>query len=107
MHSHKFIKLVSVDSNNKVNGFIFAEIGFVGGDLTRRRKLMHIHELGIDSSNRGTGFGTELMNEAKKIARSKNCEEIILSVWAFNKKAIDFYIKNNLEVQTLRMEFKL
>ena len=107
MHSHKFVKLVSVDDNNKVTGFVFAEFGFVGGDLTRRRKLMHIHELGIDSSSRGTGFGTELMNEVKRIAKEKNCEEIILSVWAFNKKAIGFYIKNNLEVQTLRMEFKL
>ena len=86
---------------------MFAEIGFVGGDLTRRRKIMNIHELGIDSSNRGTGFGTELINEAKRIAKEKKCEEITLSVWSFNQKAIDFYINNNLEVQTLRMEFKL
>ena len=107
MHSHKFVKLVSCDEKNIVNGFMFAEIGFVGGDLTRRRKLMHIHELGIDSSNRGTGFGTELINEAIRIAKIKNCEEIILSVWSFNEKAINFYIKNNFKFQCMRMEFKL
>ena len=107
MHSHKFIKLVSCDDENKVNGFMFAEVGFIGGDLTRRRKLMHIHELGIDSSNRGTGFGTELINEAKRIAKIKNCEEIILSVWSFNEKAINFYIKNDFECQCMRMEFKI
>ena len=106
MHSRRFVKLVSTDGK-KITGFLFAECGFVGGDITKRRKIMAIHEIGVDSLNRSTGFGTELMDEIKEIARRKKCEEITLSVWAFNERAISFYIRNNLEFQCMRMEFKL
>ncbi len=107
LHNRKFIKLVSINSRKEITGFLFAEVGFVGGDITKKRKIMAIHELGVDSSNRSTGFGTELMNEAIRIAKDKKCEEITLSVWSFNEKAISFYIKNHLEVQCMRMELKL
>lgn len=100
------IKLVSVE-DKKVTGFLFAEIIFVGGDITKRRKIMSIHEIGVDSSCRSTGFGTELLDEVKKIAKVKNCEEIILSVWSFNERAISFYIRNQFQCQCMRMELEM
>ena len=43
----------------------------------------------------------------KRIAKEKNCVELNLSVWSFNTNAINFYIKNGLECQSMRMEFKI
>jgi len=100
------IKLVFVD-NKKVKGFIFGEIVTKGGLLTKRRKILAVHEIGVTSDSRHLGIGTKLMNEIKRIGASKGVQEISLSVWAFNEKAFNFYIKNGFEIQTFRMEFKI
>ena len=100
------IKLVFVE-DKKILGFVFGEVGIVGGTLTKRRKILHIHEIGVTEDSRHLGIGTQLLDEMKRIAKEKNCVELNLSVWSFNKKAINFYIKNGLECQTMRMEFKI
>ncbi len=106
LHSKKIIKLVSVN-NKKIDGFVFAEVGNVGGELTERRKIVHIHEIGVTKSSRGLGIGTSLINEVRTIGKMKNAKEIILSVWSFNESAINFYKKNGFDIQTLRMESKI
>ena len=107
MHSRKTIKLVSIDDNKEVTGFLFAEIQTIGGEITHKRKIMAIHEIGVSENNRGTGFGTELFNKAKEIAKEKNCCDITLSVWQFNENAINFYKKMGMNIQSLRMEIKI
>lgn len=107
MHSKKTIKLVSIDDKKEVTGFLFAEVLTIGGDITHKRKIIAIHEIGVSKINRGTGFGTELFNEIKKIAKEKNCCDITLSVWQFNENAIRFYKKMGMNIQSLRMEIKI
>ncbi len=100
------IKLVFVD-NKEIKGFVFGEVGIVGGTLTRKRKILAIHEIGVTEDSRHLGIGTQLLDEMKRIGKEKKCEEILLSVWSFNEKAINFYIKNGLKCQTMRMEFEI
>lgn len=100
------IKLVFVD-NKKVKGFVFGEIITKGGLQTIKRKILAVHEIGVESNDRHLGIGTELMNEIKRIGLQKGAQEISLSVWSFNQKAFNFYIKNGFEIQTFRMEFKI
>jgi len=100
------IKLVFVD-NKEVKGFIFGEIVIKGGLQTKRRKILAVHEIGVTKNSRHLGIGTTLMNEIKRIGKTKGCNEISLSVWSFNEKAFNFYIKNGFEIQTFRMEFKM
>ncbi len=100
------IKLVFVD-NKEIKGFVFGEVGIVGGTLTRKRKILAIHEIGVLSDSRHLGIGTKLMNEIKRIGKVKGAKEISLSVWSFNEKAFNFYIKNGFEIQSFRMEFKI
>ena len=106
LHSKKFIKLVSIN-NKKIDGFVFAEIGNVGGTLTSKRKIVNIHEIGVTKDSRGLGIGTSLINEIKAIGEKRKAREVILSVWSFNERAIKFYRKNGFAIQTLRMETKI
>ena len=100
------IKLVFID-NKEIKGFVFGEIVTKGGLQTKRRKILAIHEIGVIEDSRHLGIGTQLLNEMIRIAKDKNAVELSLSVWSFNTNAINFYIKNKMEVQTMRMEFKL
>ena len=100
------IKLVFID-NNEVKGFVFGEILTKGGIQTKKRKILAIHEIGVTKDSRHLGIGTKLINEIKRIAIIKEAQEISLSVWSFNEKAFNFYIKNGFEIQTFRMEFKI
>ena len=100
------IKLVFVD-NKIVKGFVFGEIITKGGLQTKKRKILAIHEIGVIKESRHLGIGTLLLNEMIKLGKEKNAVELSLSVWSFNQKAINFYIKNNMKVQTMRMELKL
>ncbi len=100
------IKLVFVD-NKIIKGFIFGEVVTKGGLLTKRRKMLAVHEIGVTKDSRHLGIGTNLMNEIKRIAINKGAKEISLSVWSFNEKAFNFYKKNGFEIQSLRMEFKI
>jgi len=100
------IKLV-FEENKEIKGFIFGEIGRIGGILTKKRKILAIHEIGVESDSRHLGIGTKLINEIKRIGKVKGANEISLSVWSFNESAFNFYIKNGFEIQTFRMEIKL
>ena len=106
LSKHNFIKLVFVD-NKKILGFVFGEVLIKGGLQTKKRKVLAIHEIGVDSSFRRSGIGTKLIDEIKRIAIEKNCDDVNLSVWSFNINAINCYVKNGFEIQSLRMEFKL
>ncbi len=52
-----------------------------------------ITELVISKSIRSKGIGQELMNKMEEYFISKNCEYIIVDVFAYNNKAINFYNK--------------
>ena len=106
LHDRTMIKLVSINDKKRITGFTFADIKVKKGLLSKKRKIMAIHEIGVDSSNRSTGFGTELILELKRIAKEKKCDEVLLSVFSFNERAIAFYKKNGFEVQSLKMELK-
>ena len=106
MHSKKMIKLV-FENKKEVKGFIFAEVIQKGGLQTKKRKILAVHEIGVDEDSRHLGIGTQLINEIKNIGLKKGAQEISLSVWSFNQNAFNFYLKNGFEIQTFRMEFKM
>lgn len=56
-------------------------------------KYCYVMDLIITESYRNKGFGTELMNSAKKWAKENNCKFINLEVLTNNPKAIALYEK--------------
>lgn len=68
------------------------------------RKVLLIEELGVFPQFRGSGIGSRLMEEARKIAAEKGCKSIELCVWNFNEEAYRFYEKQGFFVQRKIME---
>ena len=57
-------------------------------------KRGEITELIVTSKTRSKGVGQALMNKMEDYFKSVDCEYIIVDVFAYNKKGIDFYNKN-------------
>jgi ribosomal protein S18 acetylase RimI-like enzyme len=56
-----------------------------------------VTELIVTEKARGKGVGSELVEEAKRIARARGCEELIVSVEVESEQAIGFYNKLGFE----------
>lgn len=61
----------------------------------------------VDPEYRSLGIGQSLMQEAERIAKSKNHQYLDLQVWETNKSAISLYEKNNFTPIARRMVKKL
>ena len=53
-----------------------------------------ITELIVSKKIRGNGIGNMLMNKMEEYFKSKDCEYILVDVFAYNENAIKFYDKN-------------
>lgn len=91
----------------KIIGFINAFITVKEGRHTKKRKTMHIEQLGVKKTEHNRGIGTKLIEEIKHIAIDNNCDNIILDVWSFNENAIKFYKNKGFKEQRTRMEIEL
>ena len=91
----------------KIIGFINAFISVKEGRHTKKRKTMHIEQLGVKKTEHNRGIGSQLIEEIKQIAKDNNCDNIILDVWSFNEQAIEFYKKKGFKEQRKRMEIEL
>ena len=91
----------------KIIGFINAFISEKEGRHTKKRKTMHIEQLGVKKTEHNRGIGSKLIEEIKHIAIDNNCDNIILDVWSFNDNAIEFYKKKGFKEQRKRMEIQL
>ena len=82
--------------NNKVIGLImgtippYDEVDYLDYKCPKRGEIT---ELVISKNVRSNGIGQELMKKIEEYFLSKKCEYILIDVFAYNKKAIDFYDK--------------
>ena len=53
-----------------------------------------ITELVVTKSVRSKGIGKELMKKIEDYFLEQNCEYVLIDVFAYNNKALDFYNKN-------------
>ncbi len=61
---------------------------------------LYIDELWIDSSLRGCGFGTQLINRVVELAMDKKC--LFCTVNTMDWEAKDFYLKLGFEIEFVR-----
>lgn len=82
--------------NDKVIGLImgtippYDEVDYLDYKCPRRGEVT---ELVISKNVRSNGIGQELMKKMEEYFLSKKCEYILIDVFAYNKRAIDFYDK--------------
>lgn len=91
----------------KIIGFINAFISIKEGRQTKKKKIMHIEQLGVKKTEHNRGIGTKLIEEIKSIAKDNNCDKIVLDVWSFNDNAIEFYKNKGFKDKIIRMELSL
>lgn len=99
--------IILVSENVIIDGFLIAEVIEKEGRLTKKRKTLYINQLGVLKKDQHGGIGTNLVKEVEKIARNLKCDNVMLTVWAFNKKAMKFYKELNFNERTRTLELKL
>lgn len=61
----------------------------------RKSKYFEIENIGVDPKYRSQGIGTKLIKAAIELAKIKRVTKLWVSAYWKNKKAINFYKKNN------------
>jgi (aminoalkyl)phosphonate N-acetyltransferase len=82
------------EKDTTIVGFISLHVQHI---LHHAKPTCELQELNINPDSRGSGIGSLLMNEAEKIARALDLEEIELTTRIYRKKAQAFYQKLGYE----------
>lgn len=99
--------LLYLDENNKVQGLImgslvkYDELDYLDYKCPKKGEII---ELIVSEKTRNKGIGKKLINEMEKYFKSLDCKYVSLEVFAYNKKAINFYEKNGYHS---RMEYMI
>lgn len=94
--------------DGQVAGYTFCIIREVkGSTMLRDAKTLHLEDVCVDASCRGSGIGGELIEYAKAYARTIGCDRIDLDVWEFNSGARNFYEKHGFATQKRTMDITL
>ena len=64
-------------------------------------KKGEITELVVSKNIRSTGIGQQLMNKMEEYFKSVGCEYVLIDVFAYNEKAINFYNKQGYHTRML------
>ncbi len=71
-----------------------------------RARLFKVTELVVSKSSRANGVGSVLLKAMEDYLKSVGCEDILLAVFAYNNKAIDFYKKHGYHMRMIDMTKK-
>lgn len=75
--------------------------------IVRKSKFLYIEDICIKSTCRRNGLGRLLVEYIKKFANKEKVDSIQLSVWNFNKDAIEFYKSMGMTVRNVKMELEV
>lgn len=87
--------------SEKGHVFLIAEenglpVGFCSYQLDARENKTKIHKIYLLQETQGKGYGKQLIEEVKSIARQNKQSHVYLNVNRHNHKAIQFYLKIGL-----------
>ena len=91
----------------QVLGYAFCILQRPNSRLMTDIKTLYIDDLCVDKSSRGRHVGTQLYQQVLEYARTTNCYNVTLNVWACNESAHSFYEHLGLKPQKYGMEYIL
>jgi len=101
-------KIFLAEENNEIIGFCIINISETKNHHMYYDMInIEIDNICIDENYRQKGIGKKLFEEVKKFAKEKGAKFIELSVWEFNKNAIDFYEHLGMKTRIRKMELKV
>lgn len=68
------------------------------------QKSLFVDQLCVVDGQQGKGFGSRLMEAAYALAQEEGIQRVMLDVWSFNGKALEFYEKQGFGIYNLRLE---
>jgi ribosomal protein S18 acetylase RimI-like enzyme len=71
------------------------------------QSIMYIIDVCVDENSRHKGYGKEIFNGLRNIAKKNTCRSINLDVYNFNKEAISFYKKLNFSEEKVNMSIRI
>lgn len=96
---------VAVDEKENVLGHCFCKfIRFSNDNVLTDIKTLYIDDICVDKNHRGKGIAKALYNHTLDFAKSEDCYNITLNVWAGNGSAIKFYESMGLKPQKTTLE---
>lgn len=96
---------VAVDEKENVLGHCFCKfIRFSNDNVLTDVKTLYIDDICVDKNHRGKGIAKALYNHTLSFAKSENCHNITLNVWAGNDSALNFYEAMGLKPQKTTLE---
>ncbi len=87
--------------NNKIAGICLATI------KNRIEKSIYIDDIFVLSEYRRQGIATKLFEQINEISKDIGAKRIDLTVWQFNKSALDFYKSLGMKEQRTVLETRL
>jgi len=96
--------LVAVEEDQVVGVAIFKELVVPAGGIKVGRRTLLVDTLAVLEDRRGTGVGTALLEELKRLARQKKCAGLELQVNAKNERARKLYQKEGFTEKSINME---
>jgi ribosomal protein S18 acetylase RimI-like enzyme len=96
---------VSVDKDNVVKGYGFAQINNIGGeDNLHSYSNIYIDDICVDEAFRQQGVAMEIYKFIEGYAEGMGCHNITLNVWEGNDSARRFYESMGMGIQKTVME---
>ena len=100
--------LLIAEVDGQIAGYAFSwVIPYRNHPTYRDFDSFYIDDICVLEKFRRQGIGKALIAHCKEEARRRNCKNVDLGVWSFNKDAIAFYESCGLRERTKRMEFDL
>lgn len=96
---------ILAEEANDIMGICF--VSFREQTCMVKKCTAYMDDLCVLKKYRGQGIGTKLFNHAIELAKKKGAKRLDLMVWGFNRNAIEFYEKMNMQVQRLILETEL
>ena len=89
-------------------GYILAQL-FERADnpYTYASRQLLVDQMSVNPEQRSKGYGEALMERVFDLAKSLGCKSVILTVWAFNERAVEFYRRQGFVARDMRMEVSL
>lgn len=92
----------------KVVGLLYAGVETCESDkVVKGYRRISIYEFSVSPKFTNKGIGTSLLQTAEKWATDKGIKELIVLTYAFNKRAISFYEKNNFIPYSIQLDKKI
>lgn len=101
-------EILIAKNNNEVIGFAVMELNESPPfDTMTPRAFAYMNDFGVKNCHQGVGIGTELFKVCMEWSKNKGAASLELNVWEFNKRAIAFYEKFEMNSISRKMSLEL